>query len=227
MLANTSKYSLEIPSEVEQTLNQIYKDREGSKNGKIKLQSKIKTLKDSIIYGLAFMKDQCKIYRKYLLEWAIWIDTDVDTQIRTLKREYKENGCDMELALLCELELQNGTCENIMNSIIKNIDDCIESLNNKEYDMFDFNFNCLNTKLNKLSILDSIYTNGCWGIYIDIPTTMDSMYKYEFICKLNIPLKNGLSSILYTNDSLKDLYKTADSGNIEFEFINGEWSFEI
>lgn len=204
---------------IEKTLNKIYEERE--EVDLPNLESTIKTMADSMIYGLKFIKEEIILYKKYLLEWSNWIDNDINTQKTTLKDEYKNNCCEVELALLCELELKDGTCENVVNSTIQIIELCIDNLNNNNYEQFDFNFNCLNINLEKLNILEKIYISGFWYQNINNSFSMCCDSKYQFVSNLNVPIVTGLENIFNTSQALKILYDYSNKTNLEFELFEG------
>ena len=64
--------NLKMTPEVEQELNKIYEEKEGIdmlNNNKIKKGTEIKTMRESLIYDLYFLKEICLMYKKYILDW--------------------------------------------------------------------------------------------------------------------------------------------------------------
>ena len=78
--------NLEMTPEVEQELNKIYEEKEGIdmlNNNKIKRGTEIKTMRESLIYDLYFLKESCLMYKKYILDWK-----SLDTKSYSISYHY-------------------------------------------------------------------------------------------------------------------------------------------
>lgn len=204
--------NLEMTPEVEQEVNKIYKEKEGiymkNNNDMIKRGTEIKTMKESFIYALTFLKESCQLYKKYVLDWVNWIE-NVES-LEYFKDTFLSPDCyDKEYVEYVEsIKIEDGMCNKILHKTISDIEELKKILENPEEIIIREKVNILDSDLKDLQLLKDLYNNN---LYYN--SSYSDFHNSFFVC---IPLYSSFIMIENSIEAISHIVNSCRKFDKEF-----------
>lgn len=197
--------NLEMTPEVEQELNKIYEEKEGIdmlNNNKIKRGTEIKTMRESLIYDLYFLKESCLMYKKYILDWKSWIESSESFEY--YKETYiSQEFCSEEYIKEVEkIKVEQGMCNRIVNKTIAGIEDFIRDLENSNDNMIKERVDKLVSNVRDLELLRNLYNDN---LYYN--SSYPDFHNAYFVCIPIYSLFSMIESSVVTIKHIINRYK--------------------